>query len=839
VAGAGAGGESDGPLGTSGEGPSGNAAGMPSVTPGDLVCKGDDDCTSPQKPVCDQVLGCVACQYDWDCPANHRCRDNACFEKKPCSDNANCSSDALHPVCDAVQQLCVGCREDADCGEGKRCEASECVAFEACTNSRDCTIGKVCDKLFGACVACVVDGDCGDGSACVKNACVPTCASDKDCLGVGKLCDQSVKRCVECLGHADCPAQYFCGQSNACTLDVCQPGQTRCETQHQLATCSEIGDAFVLASCGADSACVEEGQAASCTPLVCTPDQRSCSDDGAAVVTCSADGLSVASSEPCEQGKACNDGQCVDVVCTPDAASCQGNHLYKCNENGTSEQLVKSCFGQFGSTCDAELGDCRDNVCHPGTPVCDGDVATQCAEDGQGPQPNGTDCAASNDTCFDGECQDVVCTGDFVCSGGVLQRCLNHGTYLQYQSDCAFESLCDAEAGKCITPTCEPGAFVCNGNVATRCKADGSGYVAGGTDCGAKDLACDGGGCLSKVCTPGAAFCAGGNPQKCSTSGAQYVPSDICSSGEYCAEGSQFCLLDKCSANSAVCNGTVVTTCKSDGSGPMPGGTDCAATQQTCEEGACVSVVCTPGALSCEGDAIYRCNDSGTGSSLWEYCSFGTYCDASGETATCATDLCQAGSLGCDGEVISTCGDNGGSWTSPGQNCASDNQVCILGGSCAEEEIAAQAGAYFSETRESSTLYAAFRTLTSRKLTELSFQASIKGLQKVTWLVYEKRVGSSTHDLVYQLVTTRTMPTAGVISSPALDFVFEQGKSYAVGVHVSGPASVAYYYSEPAAASFLTDAGGGYAGGGAQPDTTLVPNNAFYVPYLTFTTTLP
>src|SRR5688500_12912046 len=76
--GSGAGGEGGefGAAGASGEHSSPNMAGSPAVTPADLVCSADDDCTDHDRAVCDQALGCVACQYDWDCPANHRCRAN-------------------------------------------------------------------------------------------------------------------------------------------------------------------------------------------------------------------------------------------------------------------------------------------------------------------------------------------------------------------------------------------------------------------------------------------------------------------------------------------------------------------------------------------------------------------------------------------------------------------------------------------------------------------------------------------------------------------------------------------------------------------------------------------
>jgi hypothetical protein len=832
--------------GEAGEKPiqTGGSAGGTAVPPGDLVCKTDDDCSDADKPVCDQVLGCVACQYDWDCPADHRCKANECFEKQPCEGSGDC--DAAYPVCDAVQQLCVGCREDADCGEGERCENDECVAFEACTNSRSCSDGKVCDRALGACVACVVDGDCGAGNACVHDACVPTCNSDKDCLGIGLLCDQQVGRCVECLGHADCPAQYFCGADRHCTLDVCEPTQARCETEHQLGTCTEVGDAFTSSSCSGDTRCVEDGQTASCVPLTCSPGSTRCTADAAGLEHCSADGLTIESVEACPNGQACNAGACAEVVCAPNAPVCKGNALYTCNASGTSSSFTQSCTGAFGGTCDQASGTCKPQTCSPGVPMCDGTKATVCAPDGQGPLPDGGDCELEGKACWNGSCSPRLCTGSFTCDGSLLKQCRNNGTLSVLWDDCEFASLCDAAGAKCTLPTCTPGAFACNGSVATRCKADGSGYAAGGTDCALSNKVCDGGGCLPKACTPKTYFCAAGSPQYCGESGGTYTPADTCSVNEYCSEGTGYCLTDKCTANAAVCNGNLATTCQSDGSGPVVGGTDCAAMNQVCEAGACKPVVCTSGTVTCQGEAVYVCNANGTGTTLSKTCLAGEFCDATLAKPACSVDICASGGLGCDGEVVSTCGANGGSWTAPGTNCKLTSQVCVTGGTCAAEEIAVQGTTTYGTTSVySQAVAAAFRVLTPRKLTKLEVQASFAGLQKLTWVIYEKRPNAETFDLVHQQVTAQTQPALAGITSPTLDFTFEKGKTYAVGVHFSGTATVSYQYSSVAAAysakaAFNTNAYATQFGGDTDPPTsTPTPSSTYYKPYVRLTTVLP
>jgi Cys-rich repeat protein len=812
------------------------------VAPGDLVCQANSDCKG-DKPVCDPVQGCVACIYDWDCPANDRCDGNQCFKKQACSTSNECANDAVHPVCDPIQNVCVGCRLDADCGAGQRCSAAKCEPVEPCVNSHGCSLGQVCDRGLGVCVACVSDGDCGPGTACVSNACVPQCKSDKECLGLGLLCDKPLGRCVECVSNADCPAAYFCGPSNVCLSDICQQGDMRCENAQTLGTCSLAGDQFVNASCAGNTTCSEHSAvAAACDPWLCTPNAVSCSADGGAVVTCSADGLSVKSTVPCGAAQACINDVCQDVICAPSVFSCQGSDLYQCNAQGTANAKVKTCG--VNATCNATTGTCTPPACTAGAPMCDGNSTTLCAADGTGPAPGGTPCADGK-ACYAGACAAITCTGSFQCADGVLKKCTNNGTAFT-SSNCNYAALCDAVAGKCLTPVCTPGAFACNGQVAARCKLDGSGYEPGGTDCAAQNLVCDGGGCLAKVCTPNTYFCNGGNVQSCSNTGATYITNDTCLSSEFCQTGSSNCLLDKCTAGAAVCNGNVATTCAADGSGPVSGGTDCSLNSQICLSGACKPVVCTKGSLSCVGEALYQCNDTGTGTNLFSTCSASAFCDTSGETATCTPDICSANSLGCIQEVISTCGANGGSWLNPGTNCAASNQVCSLGGTCAAQEVTVQgSGSVGSVFSNSSYVYATelaeFRVTTPRKLTLLEIDASVSGLQKFTWVVYQKRVNSSLYDLVYQSVTSQTAPLLGFIASPPLDYTFAVGKTYAIGVHIAGPFTLGYHSVGTAQAGFNTAAvAAGFAEGGAQPSTSIIPVvSPYYFAYLRFTTTLP
>jgi len=750
---------------------------------GEQACRSDDDCPSGEASVCDPVEGCVQCLFDWDCPAAHRCDERTCIEKKPCGDDSDCGDDSEYPVCDPVLQQCVGCREDSHCEEGERCGAGECSAVSECVNSRDCRDGDVCNAAVGLCVACVVDGDCGDASACVDSACVPRCASDKECLGLGLLCDQGLGRCVECIGHQDCPDVYHCSEASVCELDICEQGQTQCESNSVLLTCNSAGFGFDGSTCSGGSGCIEDGAVGSCVTHECTPSAVECAADGLAVIECSSDGFEATVVEQCESGEACLQGRCEAVICEAGGFTCDGRSVLECNAAGTSLASIDFC--SFDEVCDSEAGACVPLTCVPNELSCDGDQLRTCNLEGTGFTGEGTDCASTGEACFAGACQPKVCEGEYVCVGADLLSCENNGTETQNSDSCGAEALCNAAAGQCDSPVCTPGAFVCDGDVATRCKADGSGFVEGGQDCSASSMACDGGGCLPVICEPSVTSCVGGSPQRCGPLGTTTTRTDTCVASEYCAEGNTFCRQDVCAADQPVCDGEIATTCAADGSGPLDGGTDCSATGQACSGGRCADVVCTPGVQRCsgaDGDEILQCSANGVSEFTVRFCSSAYFCATSDDVSTCELDICAPGVAGCDGEYVATCSLNGGGWGSRGVNCAATGEVCS-NAVCVAEEVATQGQLYYSTNMANQTSLSTFDVLYPRTLNEIEAYVRTNGTKRLTWVVYEKREASSTYDLVYQQVTATDQAEAGWASSGALDFDFQADHSYAVGVH--------------------------------------------------------
>jgi hypothetical protein len=132
-----------------------------------------------------------------------------------------------------------------------------------------------------------------------------------------------------------------------------------------------------------------------------------------------------------------------------------------------------------------------------------------------------------------------------------------------------------------------------------------------------------------------------------------------------------------------------------------------------------------------------------------------------------------------------------------------------------------------------------FNAMTPRKLSQLEVYGSVQGVAKLTWVVYEKRQTSTTYDLVYQKVTAQASGAVGTIASGALNFTFQKGKTYAVGVHVNGPGT--FYYGSPIAVTAFATSNVAYlvTSSVTSPSSGTSWSTTSSRPYLRMTTTLP
>src|SRR5262249_37661208 len=142
--------------------------------------------------------------------------------------------------------------------------------------------------------------------------------------------------------------------------------------------------------------------------------------DANTATTCAADGsgLAAGGTDCTASATRCFQGDCKPKLCEPDSTYCKSTAVYTCADNGTREVFKNQC--PFGYYCDSSLvpAACKPGVCPPNAPACNSNVATTCKPDGSGYQP-GTDCTATNQACFQGQCVPKVCEPNtYYCKSG-------------------------------------------------------------------------------------------------------------------------------------------------------------------------------------------------------------------------------------------------------------------------------------------------------------------------------------------------------------------------------------------------------------------------------------
>lgn len=192
----------------------------------------------------------------------------------------------------------------AFCGSAQaELPAWKCGADADCVNPSN----PYCDLDTGDCYPCLLDEHCELDELCHQNFCIAKCFSDADCSAPMDHCNPE-GLCRECLEDAHCPeAEPLCltdedaGACVECIIDEdcpeatpwCRPGFNSC------VECVEQLD------CPEDQHCAQ----GSCTPDICEPGARSCSDDKMWVLECDAFGSSELALEQCLD-EDCEDGIC-------------------------------------------------------------------------------------------------------------------------------------------------------------------------------------------------------------------------------------------------------------------------------------------------------------------------------------------------------------------------------------------------------------------------------------------------------------------------------------------------------------------------------------------------
>lgn len=186
---------------------------------------GGEYCNSD--PTCDDGFECTIDT----CGADNLCRhveiDERCGAGEVCESGRGCVTSA-------------SCDTDEECDDSIACTVDSCGAGNICNHiavNERCGAGETCDRSMG-CVGptgCTTDAECDDGVACTRDVCTAggTCshnALNELCdTGAGERCHQT-RGCyapMPCDTAADCDDGDFCNGAEICTPEFgCEPAPT-------------------------------------------------------------------------------------------------------------------------------------------------------------------------------------------------------------------------------------------------------------------------------------------------------------------------------------------------------------------------------------------------------------------------------------------------------------------------------------------------------------------------------------------------------------------------------------------------------------------------------------
>lgn len=645
----------------------------------------------------------------------------------------SCASDALARVC-----VADGTWELDACDLGEKCIDGACqVSNEPGTVLR-------CEPGAKACASETMEKVCDpDGTAWTTTACLPSeVCTDTECVPDPKSsCDDAStcldnKTAIRCLGQGEgfelvpCEGDTYC-EFGRCRGTGCALGSI-CNgtTATGLPLIRECADGvnFTDTVCGANEACQQDKDSATCVPLECAPGTTVCGDPRDPAVdptttftTCVVNGAGSGVPEwvtgTCDGATTCDPtilggfptSPCAQL-CTPGAERCgaaTGIAFGKqvCLDDGTWGK-VTSCNAGTDSELQCVIAPTADASKLPKA-LCADPI---CAYALTGPADGATG------YCEEGKLRECLPDGTIAkakdCGDGV---CLNTGSAARADGRspgaCQTTPVCQDGQSKCAVgtglgsmfQTCENGFW---STKLTSCDTDGTCWNVLDTD-GNPSHQC-GGECAAgtRQCDPTDAT--GTKVQTCSSKG-KYGTAEPCDIG-FCqgAGGDATCRL-QCVPNTLGCVGTTVAApdgthtgtsqqakCGDDGTWGAP--TACAA-GTACRTGASGEPV---GCVQCVGEDVVGGNENGVmdtrcdpaAVAKLQECGPDNKWDASrtcGESKTC---------LGTSGPTCGFCTSAQGWYVSCNATSINDNEMCgscnVTGygfvTNCTESSIAATGG---------------------------------------------------------------------------------------------------------------------------------------------------
>ncbi|MBX3182198.1 MAG: DUF1566 domain-containing protein [Polyangiaceae bacterium] len=302
--------------------------------------------------------GAASCQGNQP----QRCRaDGLALEDHGQScDQATCVEGACEPwVCDPGAVFCDGnssviCATDglseasrSACAAGERCvmggcEPTACAPGEVICNGRQ---RRICNTSG--------DGFVDDGALCAEG-CVGGSCVDWVCQPQSIFCDGNERVVCSVDGLSEL-SRAACAAGETCVSGVCQP-QT-CTPEASASQCAGqqprrcradgLGYEDHGSACSGSTTCV----AGVCEPWVCAAGTSYCDDN--VPMVCAADGLAASPrGAECSGGLTCAGGNC----CTPNQRSCDGAQVLQCAADGLTISVVETCSG---AEPHCELGSCQ------------------------------------------------------------------------------------------------------------------------------------------------------------------------------------------------------------------------------------------------------------------------------------------------------------------------------------------------------------------------------------------------------------------------------------------------------------------------------------------------
>jgi hypothetical protein len=542
-------------------------------------------------------------------------------------------------------------------------------------------------------------------------------------------------------------------------------------------------------------------------PNVCLAGSRTCA--GLIVKVCNDEGTALVTEKTCVAPQTCADGACAETTCVPNTKHCKDGSVWKCDSTGGGSTLSQTCSkSQFCREAD-DSATCSDVACKAGEKLCDGNIATSCEADGSGPKEGGVDCSDKKQTCYQGACQDNECMpGAKVCQDGDVYLCGKNGSDTSLLADCQAGTVCDGEKLACTTKICEAGAASCDGKRAVTCNAYGTGWDPSAIDCAATNQVCVAGACQKTTCVPGGTFCDGGNVHQCDKLGVSSSVWHYCSpTYQHCqpypSSNYAFCEDNACSpGQTARCYGNEVRACNPDGSAAATG-TDCGV-DKYCESGECKPLVCQPGIAFCKDGDIYSCSWNGTYAELNLDCPTDTTCDI--DAFACVPLPCSPGDTVCLGNKVGKCAADGQTLGTVTEDCTAAGSICGVDNKCVKSVVETVGLA-----EDATTIYAesligdVVKASSPRTLTEMQAYLVLPSARSLRWVVFEETATYTFTAKKDWVVANQT--GTGFFSSGPISYALKAGKTYLLGVSVSGGnTSIAYFDTAPFAltASFGT-----------------------------------